>query len=79
MPGFFPCGPVYNDKEGEMPLVEISMWPGRDDETKEKMISEVTDAVVRTSGAPPEAVTIIIREVPQSDWARGGVPYSKKA
>jgi 4-oxalocrotonate tautomerase len=61
-----------------MPHIEISLWPGRDAETKEKMIREVTDAVVRTSGAPPEAVTIIIREIPQADWAVGGVPYSKK-
>jgi 4-oxalocrotonate tautomerase len=60
-----------------MPLVEISMFTGRDDETKERMIKEVTDAVVRTSGAPPEAVTVIIRDVSPSDWARGGVPYSK--
>jgi 4-oxalocrotonate tautomerase len=60
-----------------MPLVEISMFEGRDDETKERIISEVTDALVRTSGAPAEAVTIIIRDVPRSDWARGGTPYSK--
>jgi 4-oxalocrotonate tautomerase len=60
-----------------MPLVEISMLKGRDEETKERMIKEVTDAVVKTSGAPPEAVTVIIRDVERSDWARGGVPYSK--
>ena len=60
-----------------MPLVEISMFEGRDAEAKERMIAEVTDAVVRTSGAPPEAVTVIIRDVPRSDWARAGVPYSK--
>ena len=60
-----------------MPLVEISMLTGRDAEAKERMIREVTDAIVRTSGAPPEAVTVIIRDVPRSDWARAGVPYSK--
>ena len=60
-----------------MPLVEISMLAGRSSEAKEKMIQEVTDAVVRTSGAPPEAVTVIIRDVPRTDWARAGVPYSK--
>jgi 4-oxalocrotonate tautomerase len=60
-----------------MPLIEISMLTGRDTDTKERMITEVTDAVVRTSGAPPEAVTVIIREVPRTNWARAGVPYSK--
>ena len=60
-----------------MPLVEISMLTGRDADAKEEMIREVTDAVVRTSGAPPEAVTVIIRDVPRTDWGRAGVPYSK--
>jgi 4-oxalocrotonate tautomerase len=62
-----------------MPLVEISMLTGRDPETKERIIREVTDAIVRTSGAPAEAVTIIIRDVPKTDWAHGGTPYSKKS
>jgi 4-oxalocrotonate tautomerase len=60
-----------------MPLVEISLFTGRDAETKERMIREVTDAVARTCGAPPEAVTVIIRDVPRTDWAEGGVPFSK--
>ena len=61
-----------------MPLVEISMLAGRDVHMKEDIIREVTDAVVRTSGAPPDAVTVIIRDVPRTDWGRGGVPYSKE-
>ncbi len=61
-----------------MPLVEISMLAGRDARMKEDIIREVTDAVVRTSGAPPDAVTVIIRDVPRTDWAQAGVPYSKK-
>jgi len=60
-----------------MPLVEISMLTGRDADTKEEMIREVTEAVARTSGAEPEAVTVIIRDVPRTDWGRAGVPYSK--
>jgi 4-oxalocrotonate tautomerase len=60
-----------------MPLVEISLWPGRTDEAKERMIEEVTEAIVRTSGAPPEAVTVILHEIPKAHWARGGKPYSK--
>ncbi len=61
-----------------MPLVEISMLAGRDSAMKENIIREVTDAVVRTSGAPPDAVTVIIRDVPRTDWACAGIPYSKK-
>jgi 4-oxalocrotonate tautomerase len=60
-----------------MPLVEIMLWPGRSPEVKEKLMREVTAAVARATGAPPEAVEIIIREVPKTDWCRGGTPYSK--
>ena len=59
-----------------MPLVEIALIEGRDAETKERMISEVTDAIVRTSGAPAEVVTVIIRDIPKDSWGSGGVPYS---
>jgi len=61
-----------------MPHVEISLFPGRDDRTKEDIIREVSDAVARTSGAPIEAVTVVLHEVPMSHWAQGGVPYSKR-
>jgi 4-oxalocrotonate tautomerase len=60
-----------------MPLVEITMWPGRSAETKRKIIREVTDALSRACGAPPEAIEIILRDVPKTDWASGGVPYSE--
>ena len=61
-----------------MPLVEISLIEGRDTETKKNLIAEITDAVVRTTGAPAEVVTVILRDVPKSDWGTGGVPYSLK-
>ena len=60
-----------------MPLVEITMWPGRSAEVKKKIMREVTDALSRACGAPPEAVEIILRDVPKTDWGRGGVPYSE--
>lgn len=60
-----------------MPLVEITLWPGRSVEVKERIIREVTDALSRACGAPPEAVTIMLREVPKTDWGRGGEPFSK--
>ncbi len=61
-----------------MPLVEISLIEGRDAETKKRLIAEITEAVVRTTGAPAEVVTVIVRDVPQDDWGSGGVPYSLK-
>lgn len=60
-----------------MPLVEITLWPGRSTDVKENIIREVTDAVSRACGAPPESVTVLLREVAKTDWGRGGQPFSK--
>lgn len=61
-----------------MPLVEVSMLAGRSDEVKERLIAEVTRAVVRVADVAPDAVTVIIRDVPKTDWGRAGEPYSRK-
>ena len=60
-----------------MPLVEITLWPGRPAAVKERIMEEVAEAVSRSSGAPPAAVEVIIREVAKTDWGCGGKPYSK--
>jgi len=61
-----------------MPLVEISMLAGRSDEAKERLIREITETVVRAVEVPAEAVTVIIREVPRTQWGKAGEPYSKR-
>lgn len=60
-----------------MPLVEITLWEGRSGEVKERIMEEVTAALAHASGAPAEAVEIIIHDVPKTDWGRGGKPFSK--
>ena len=60
-----------------MPLVEISLWPGRTPEVKEDLMREVTETVARITGAPLEAVEVIIRDVPKTNWGMGGKPFSK--
>jgi 4-oxalocrotonate tautomerase len=57
-----------------MPLVEVTIIEGRPAEKKTRLIKEVTDVVVKTLDAPPEAVRVIIREVPAAHWGVGGVP-----
>jgi 4-oxalocrotonate tautomerase len=61
-----------------MPLLEISMWKGIEDSTKEKLVAEVTDVVTKIVECPKEVVHIILREVPRENWATGGVQHSKK-
>lgn len=47
-----------------MPIVEITLIEGRSVEAKVRLIREVTDAIVSAIAAPPDAVRIILREVP---------------
>ncbi|MFC4696622.1 2-hydroxymuconate tautomerase [Enterococcus aquimarinus] len=58
--------------ENCMPVVNIQMLEGRTPEQKENLIKEVTDAVVRTTGAKKEAVTIIISDMKKEDYGHGG-------
>jgi len=59
----------------EMPLVQISMFEGRDIKTKVKIMKLVTEAICESCSVGPDAVTIIINDVPRTDWGKAGKPY----
>lgn len=61
-----------------MPLIQVSLIKGRPREKVEKMAEELTQAVVRTIGAPQEAIRVIINEVDSDDWYVGGVSQTKR-
>jgi len=56
-----------------VPLVQISILPGRSPEQKRALLAEVTDAVVRTCKVQPEQVRVLISEVAAEHWGVGGV------
>ncbi|MCX6695351.1 MAG: 4-oxalocrotonate tautomerase [Candidatus Altiarchaeota archaeon] len=55
-----------------MPVVRIEMWAGRSKEQKKKLIEDVTKAVCDCIGCPPEAVHIVINDIPKENWGAGG-------
>ncbi|WP_234380045.1 2-hydroxymuconate tautomerase [Streptomyces sp. CMB-StM0423] len=61
-----------------MPLVEVTLVEGRSPSQLRALIGEVTRAVARTADAPPEAVRVIVREVPASHWAAGDVTIQEQ-
>jgi len=61
-----------------MPVVKIDMWDGRSEEEKEKVIQNVTAAIVESCGCPKEAVTVVIDDIPKENWGSGGEQHSKK-
>ncbi len=57
-----------------MAVVTVTIIEGRDRETKNRLISRLTEAVTETLGARPEQVRILINEVRNGDYAVAGRP-----
>ncbi|PKM95246.1 MAG: 4-oxalocrotonate tautomerase [Firmicutes bacterium HGW-Firmicutes-1] len=52
-----------------MPIVNISLWPGRTKEQKSQLVQAITDDFVHILNAKPESVQIIFNEVDKDNWA----------
>jgi len=59
-----------------MPVVQVEMWEGRTDDQKEKLIRAITRAFGEI-GVKAEYLTIIIHDVPKSNWGMRGQQASK--
>jgi len=60
-----------------LPVVQVTVWAGISEENKKKMVEGITK-VIEEIGVPREAVTVIIYEVPKTDWASGGQMHSER-
>ncbi|KRA23702.1 4-oxalocrotonate tautomerase [Microbacterium sp. Root61] len=61
-----------------MPHIQIAIAEGRTDDQLRALVTELTDATVRAIGSNPEAVSIVITQVPGTHWANGGVTLADK-
>ncbi len=55
-----------------MPIVQIHMMEGRNDEQKEAIIREVTEALVRACDAPRESIRVLLNEMPKQHFGIAG-------
>lgn len=55
-----------------MPLITIKIVGGKTVEEKRGLVKDVTEAVTKNTGAPPEAVSIDIVEYGLENLAHGG-------
>ncbi|AXF24729.1 2-hydroxymuconate tautomerase [Burkholderia pyrrocinia] len=55
-----------------MPVAHLYILEGRDDDKKERLIAEVTEAIHRSLDAPVESVRVIITEMPKAHFGIGG-------
>jgi 4-oxalocrotonate tautomerase len=59
-----------------LPLVQISAWTGIREDAKKKVAEGMT-RVLEELGIPKDAVTVIIYEIPKTNWATGGKLHSE--
>lgn len=55
-----------------MPVVTIQMWEGRSVDQKRELVKAVTKALVDIAGASPDKMTVIIQDVPKTNWGMNG-------
>jgi 4-oxalocrotonate tautomerase len=64
--------------EADVPLVEVTLVEGRTPARIRSLVGELHRAVVRALDAPPDAVRVIVREVPPTHWAAGGITIAER-
>lgn len=57
-----------------MAVVSITIIEGRDQETKNRLMAKLTEAVVETLDAKPGQVRVMVNEVKDGAYAVGGSP-----
>ena len=51
-----------------MPHIQVSLYPGRDNELKNKMAKELKNVVVEKIGIPKEAISVSIEDIEAEDF-----------
>ena len=57
-----------------MPLVTVSMYPGRSTEQKQEFAKAITDAASRILGASESHVIVVFEENEKNNWYQAGKP-----
>lgn len=54
-----------------MPIVNITLVQGRDEDTVKECMREVARTVHRTLGAPMDTIRVLVSQIPASQWGVG--------
>ncbi len=65
-------------EEDTLPLIVVKMLEGRSVEQKRRLAREITDVVVKSTGAPEDQVDVIIEDYPRENWAKAGTLFCDK-
>ena len=61
----------------KMPILKVSMWAGKDKESKAELAKALTDTMVKVAKVPAEVVIIMFEELPKENWATGGTLHTE--
>lgn len=61
-----------------MPLIDISIAEGRDPQQLRDLIAGVHKVAEETTGAAPENITVIVREVEKNLWSRTNTTIAER-
>ena len=60
-----------------MPRVIVQAVEGRTADQKRKLVGAITDAVVSAYECEPKSVTIVLEDIPKTNFAKAGVLASE--
>ncbi|OFW73019.1 MAG: 4-oxalocrotonate tautomerase, partial [Actinobacteria bacterium RBG_16_68_12] len=49
-------------------MVTVQLWEGRTVEQKRALVQAITEAMVEHAGARPDALHVILQEIPRENW-----------
>ena len=55
-------------KENNMPHVSVKLWPGRSEQTKQRLADAIAEDVVNIIGCGEESVSVAIEEIDPKEW-----------
>ena len=61
-----------------MPIVNVKLLEGRSDEQLKNLVTEVTNAVEKTTGANREAIHVVIDERKKNHYGVAGIRKSEQ-
>lgn len=61
-----------------MPILKVQTWAGISKEQKREFVEVLTRESVRILDCSPEAVSVIIEEVPKENWGAAGELCSER-
>jgi 4-oxalocrotonate tautomerase len=62
-----------------VPVVTVQLFEGRTIEQKRKLVKAITDAMVEHADARPDALHVVLQEIPKDNWGRAGVLGSDRS